>query len=245
MMRILEEIIASLEKGVEVREIRRGPLWTAVVSKHCGLASALNEGGCVGGGTSRDAAAYAGIAADELAALSLSDSIPEASLGLAAINSLVDVDPEQCDEGDAAEFILKAGRGKNVSIIGHFPFVDVVREGARNLWVIEKRPQQGDLEEGASETCLPRSDVVVISSTTLINHTLPRLLELCPPGSTKIMLGPTTPMSPILFDHGIDMVSGSVVTDANIVLENVSKGMSFSAMKKFGGIRLVNLVRKK
>lgn len=228
---------------MKVSEIRRGPLWTGVVSKHCGLASALNEGDCNSGGSSRDATAYAGMTADELAALSLSESIPEASLGMAAINSLIDIDTGSSKEGDAAGFIMKAGRGKNVSIIGHFPFVEKVREVARNLWVIEKRPQPGDLQESASRTCLPKSDIIAISSTTLINHTLPGLLELCPSQSIKILLGPTTPMSTVLFRHGVDMVSGSVVTDTALVLENINKGMSFSAMKQRGGIKLLNLVR--
>ncbi len=244
-MNILKDIIARLEKGIKIREIRRGPLWTGVVSKRCGLASALNEGGCESGGIARDATAYMGTTADELAALSFSESIPEASLGMAAINSLIDPGIETCQEGDAAAFILETGRGKNVSMIGHFPFVDRIKDVAKNLWVIEKRPRPGDFQEGESKHFLPKSDVITISSTTLINHTLSDLLKLCPADSIKILLGPTTPMSTILFDYGIDIISGSFVTDTALVLANISKGMCFSEMKKNGGIRLLNLVKDK
>jgi len=246
-MQILEDIIRSLEKGVKIKEISRGPLWTGVVSKRCGLASAMHEGGCVSaaGKKMQDPGAYADMTADELARFSLSGEIPEASLGMAAINSLIELDQGECEEINASEFLLKAGRGKNVSIIGHFPFVDEIKEVAENLWVIEKRPQPGDYCEDDSKKYLPLSDVVAITSTSLINHTLSSLLELCPGSSIKILLGPTTPVSEILFDYGIDVISGSYVTDTALVLENISRGISFSAMKRSGGIKLLSLVRDK
>ncbi|MFH2013029.1 MAG: DUF364 domain-containing protein [Pseudomonadota bacterium] len=245
-MKILEDIIADLEKGVKITEIRRGLLWIGVVSRHCGLASTLYQGGCGSAGwISDNSPDHLNMVADELAALSFSQDIPEASLGMAAINSLIEFDQDECEELNASDFLLKAGHGKNVSIIGHFPFVDKVKEVANNLWVIEKRPQPGDLEEEKSSTYLPRSDVIAISSTTFINHTLPSILKLCPAGSVKIMLGPSTPMSKILFDYGIDIISGCYVTDTALVLENISRGISFSAMKRSGGIRLLNLFKDK
>ena len=240
---ILEDIISSLEKGVPIGEIRRGPLWTGVVSKRCGLASALNEGGCGAVGAPKDASAYMHLTADELAGLAVSGNIPEASLGLAAINSLIEIDPDECDEMNASEFLFDAGRGKNVSVIGHFPFVDDLKKIAGNLWVIEKRPRPGDVTEEEGNACLPESDLIAISSTTLINHTLASILKLCPENSIKVMLGPTTPMSKKLFDYGIDVISGSYVTNTELVLGNIDRGLSFSAMKRSGGIRLLSLAR--
>jgi uncharacterized protein (DUF4213/DUF364 family) len=113
----------------------------------------------------------------------------------------------------------------------------------KNLWVIEMRPRPGDCGEVESARYLPVSDVIAISSTTLINHTLPSILELCPAASMKILLGPTTPLSKVLFNYGIDIISGSLVTDTALVLENVRRGVSFSEMKKSGGIRFASLVR--
>ncbi|HPJ33310.1 MAG TPA: DUF364 domain-containing protein [Spirochaetota bacterium] len=244
-MKILTDIISSLEKGIGIKEICRGPLWTGVVSRRCGLASALHEGDCstAAGKGMLDPGAFLNMTADDMAELSFSEKIPEASLGLAAINSLIKLNEDDFEEVNASEFILKAGKGKNVSIIGHFPFVDEIREEARNLWVIEKRPREGDCTEDEGNKLLPESDVIAISSTTLINHTLSSILELCPPSSVKILLGPTTPMTEIFFDHGIDIISGSYVTDIPLVLESIGMGIGFSAMKKRGGIRLLSLVK--
>jgi uncharacterized protein (DUF4213/DUF364 family) len=42
-----------------------------------------------------------------------------------------------------------------------------------------------------------------------------------------VILGPTTPMSPILFDYGIDAISGSIVRDRELVTQQVKEGISF------------------
>lgn len=79
--------------------------------------------------------------------------------------------------------------------------------------------------------------------TTLINHTLPTLLALCRKGSVKMLLGPTTPMSMVLFDHGIDVLSGSMVIDKDVVLKHVSEGSDFMRLKKTGAVRFVSMAK--
>ncbi len=114
---------------------------------------------------------------------------------------------------------------------------------ARHLWIIEKQPRPGDYPEQAGETFLPQSDIVVISGTTLLNRTLPGILALCRKDSVRMLLGPTTPLSEVLFDYGIDILAGSLVTDRDTVLRSVSEGASFRQIKKKGGIRLLTLIK--
>jgi uncharacterized protein (DUF4213/DUF364 family) len=68
--------------------------------------------------------------------------------------------------------------------------------------------------------------VVAITGTTLINHTLESLLDLAR-GKVVIVLGPSTPLSPVLFDHGVSYVCGSLVEDPVAALRCVSEGESF------------------
>lgn len=49
-----------------------------------------------------------------------------------------------------------------------------------------------------------------------------------------LVLGPSTPLSPILFDHGVDIVSGSVVEDVGSVLWVVSQGGNFRQVHRQG-----------
>jgi uncharacterized protein (DUF4213/DUF364 family) len=55
-----------------------------------------------------------------------------------------------------------------------------------------------------------------------------------------MVLGPTTPLSPVLFDHGADVISGTQVVDAELALRCLSEGATFRQMK---GIRLLTMER--
>jgi uncharacterized protein (DUF4213/DUF364 family) len=243
-MQILRDIIASLKADSPVQEVRRGLFWTAVVSRRCGLASTMMRGLCPD--ENKDNGNFrppSEMTAMELAQLSLSEDISEASLGLAAINSLIDTNISAAMEINAGDILMEHGKGKNISVIGHFPFTDDLRKTARNLWIIERRQRPGDYPEGDAGTYLPQSDVIAISGTTLINHTLTAILAVCPSGSVKMILGPTTPMTPVLFDFGIDIISGSVVTDTLTALRYISEGANFRQLKRTGSVRLITITK--
>lgn len=242
-MKILKDIINSLKADFPVREIRRGIFWTAVASKYCGLASTMMYEAC---SNENSESPYPPLLTEktalELAQLVFSDRISDASLGLAAINSLLHIDESRCIDINAGELLIRTGVDKNVSVIGHFPFSDELRKVTKNLWVIEKRLKPGDYPEGDAKIYLPRSDIVAISSTTLINHTFQEILNMCPEGSIKMLLGPSTPMSPVLFDYGIDIISGSKIVDEEKTLRYISEGVNFRQLKRTGAIKLLTMI---
>jgi len=125
-----------------------------------------------------------------------------------------------------------------VAIIGHFPFISRLGTVTGELWVIEKNPQAGDFAEAEAEKLVPQADVVGITGTALTNHTIEHLLGLCQPHAYVIILGGTAPLSPVLFDYGVDAVSGTQVTDPETVLRYVSQGATFRQIK---GIRLLTM----
>ena len=85
-------------------------------------------------------------------------------------------------------------------------------------------PEGDELPPQACEDVLPKSDIIVITATALINHTLQRLLELGKNG-INIVLGPSTPMSPILFDFGADILAGVKVIDKNALVKSITQGV--------------------
>ncbi|HSQ16074.1 MAG TPA: DUF364 domain-containing protein, partial [Anaerolineales bacterium] len=87
---------------------------------------------------------------------------------------------------------------------------------------------------------IPQADVVAITSSALINHTLDDLLALCRPEALVMMLGPSTPLSPLLFNHGVDILSGSLVVDESAVMRTVGQGASFQQVE---GVRLLTFRR--
>jgi len=178
----------------------------------------------------------------ELAKLARSESTLEASIGLAAINSLLEVDESRCIELNAEEVILKEGAGRRVAIVGHFPFIPRVREVAGRLWVLERRPVEGDLPAEMAAEVLPQADVVALTGTSLINHTFERLVGLCRPDALVIVLGPTAPLSPVLFDYGVDVISGTKVMDVEAVLRCIGQGATF---KQVEGVRLLTMMKER
>lgn len=241
-MDIINDLLSVLDYNTPVIDIRQGPFQTAVMTRRGGLASTPHDSGPhhekspVG-----KPGSLLELSARDLAHLALSSSQHEAAIGMAAINSLVDVDENICVELNAADLIARKGEHKKVSIIGHFPFIPSLRPVVKELWVIEKNPQEGDFPESDASRYLPVSDVVGITGTALTNRTIGRLLELCDPDAYVVVLGGTAPLSPVLFDHGVDAVSGTLVVEPESVLRCVSQGATFRQIK---GIRLLTMMKK-
>jgi uncharacterized protein len=246
-MPILDQLLDSLPPG-QVKDVRIGLHWTAVLVQtagetRCGLASTLH-----GGHDHRNrpdvpqAGELEGASANELARHVLGDAPVMASLGLAAINALLPRPPQPWSDENASEIIARFGAGQRVALIGRFPFVDELRPRVGELLVLEQNPGPDDLPAGAAPAVLPDADVVAITGMTISNHTLEGLLELCRPHAKVVLLGPSTPLSPVFFDYGVDVVSGALVTGIQPVLRLVSQGGNFRQVHR-GGVRLVNLFK--
>jgi len=239
----LKDILSSLKNDYQVSDIRTCLYWTAVTSLGCGLASSMATSITISKGDQVERAGYLlPSGAKELAKLSFSAHILEASIGLASINSMISVDEAQCLDLNAEDEMSVRGKGKRIAVIGHFPFVKNLRSIAEKLWVFELpgRGRPGDLTGEEIKTLLPQSEVVAVTSTTLINHTLGSILDLVAPNAYKIMLGPSTPLSPVLFDYGFDALAGSVVIDRDLVLKCISQGANFRQVQ---GVRKI-IIRK-
>ena len=237
-MKILDALISSLGEDSIVQGVYACVFWTAVVSKNCGLASTFREehprhGRVRGVGNLRGKSALA------LAEYAKSDNFLEASIGMAAINSLIDVDEAKCIRENAFDVLAEKGRDKNIAIVGHFPWIPELRKVAKQLWVIEQRPQEGDLPAEAAEDVLPQAHVVGITGTSFINHTLQKLLDLAK-NSFIVMVGPTSPLSPVLFDYGVDVISGTKVVEPEKVIRCISEGAVFQQVE---GVKLLNMAR--
>jgi len=239
-MKILDDLLMSLRGNeVPVKAVHTCVFWTAVVSKHCGLSSTFRDEGIPHDRGVREVGRLTQKTALELAEYAKSDSLLEASIGMATINSLIDIEESSCVEKNAFEIILEKAEGKNVAIVGHFPWIMKLRERIKNLWVLEQKVRAGDLPASEADRILPQCEVVGITGTAFINHTLEGLLALCRKAFV-VLIGPTSPLSPVLFDHGINAICGSKVIDTDQVIRSISEGATFKEIK---GIKLLTLTR--
>jgi len=236
-MKILNEILAGLDYDAPVREIRMGPFQTGVFTRYCALASTPHQASPHHESFPvKEAGSLLEKSARELAFMAESENVFEAAVGMAAINSLLEVDESRFENLNAADILAREGEGKRIAIIGHFPFIGRLRRIASQVWVIEKNPRDDDFTEDDGARLIPQADVVGITGTAFTNHTIENILAACAPRAYVMVLGDTTPLMPLLFEYGIDCISGTRVVDPAAALRCASQGATFRQLK---GIRLL------
>jgi uncharacterized protein len=226
---IYDALLAGIPEDLCITSSLLGRSWCLVQSEGIGLA--MNYRGGIGQGDVRPP--YAGRRVAEVAGLMKSWSLPDASLGVAALNSVYNSPGRVAGwlnkpvnavlSGAAFESLLEAMTGKNVAVVGHFPGMEAAAKRCR-LTVLERNPQEDDLPDFAAEYVLPQQDFVFITGTTLTNKTLPRLLELSA-RATTVLLGPSVPLTPLWFEWGVDILAGTVVLDQPAVWQACLDGV--------------------
>lgn len=238
-------ILESLAE-VPLLQVQIGLNWTAVVVEkggvpRCGLAATL--------ALEHDHTAEADIPApgrlEEMPALELagwieSDIPLRRSLGCAAINALLDHHPASWIDQNAEQAMLEHGRGKKAVLIGHFPFAERLRDQFEDFKVLDLHPKGAVLPASAAPDVLPQADLVAITGMAFINRTLPGLLDLCRQDAYVLILGPSTPLTPLWADYGVDLLAGSIVEDIPAVLAALAQGATFRQLHR-QGVRLITM----
>lgn len=173
---------------------------------------------------------YTGMSLQQLAQAAKSWNLTEAGFGMAAINAYYNT-PERLEQLAAYEPFdnyCTDGldlRGKRIGVVGHLNMPASVHEQAASVRILERNPRPGDYPDSACDWLLPQCDVVIITASTLVNKTLPHLLDLCQNAYT-ILAGPSCPMCPGLLEMGIDRIAGLVITDTLGMREKIIKDIS-------------------
>lgn len=182
----------------------------------------------------------------EMASLIKSWNMTEAAMGHAAINAYYN-NPKTAEENGIAltgslhsedrtadPFITyqKDVRGKKVSVVGHFPYIEQLLKPVCDLNIIETEPYNDDYPEQAAEYVIPGSDYVFIGSITFVDKRLPRLLELAGDAYVGIV-GPVTTLAPVLFEYGVNEMDGFVIKEPSIA-ERIFKGQEIGKIYSSG-----------
>ena len=173
---------------------------------------------------------YTGMPLKELAHAARSWNLTEAGFGMAAVNACYNT-PERLEALRAYEPFDKYCTdgvellGKHIGVVGHLNMPQSVYEQAASVRILERSPRPGDYPDSACDWLIPQCDVVIITASTLVNKTLPHLLELARNAYT-ILAGPSCPMCPELLDFGIDRIAGLVVTDKEGMKDKIRREIS-------------------
>lgn len=180
-------------------------------------------------------------AAGPWAALLESWDAGEAAIGLAVANAMLALDPAPSTALDGVAWLLERAVDRSVAVVGHFPFADRrLRPIARQVWIIERDPGEGEVGGVEAESILAGAEIVVITGSAVANHTIDDLLVCIHSQATVMMLGPSTPLVPRLLEQGFHALSGVRVADEESVAHGVAAGDSF---RRMAGLHRVTITR--
>lgn len=224
---LYDVLIQGVSSDALITDTLMGECWTAVETRnHFGMAMTTP----VDTAPRLLSADHTGLSLKELAQAAKSWNLTEAGFGMAAVNAYYNT-PARLDSLGAYEPFERYCtngvdlQGKHIGVVGHLNMPPSVYEQAASLRILERNPRPGDYPDSACDWLLPQCDVVIITASTLVNKTLPRLLELSKNAYT-ILAGPSCPLCPQLLELGIDRIAGLVVTDTEGMKEKIRKEIS-------------------
>jgi uncharacterized protein len=240
----LREYAAGPAHDRTAADVRIGLCYTAVLldDGSAGVAYTFKE--CLPSGCDvfQGKRPVAGKTASETLAYLSSPDLLERAVGLATANALINHSREELVAGDILD-VLACGADDRVGMVGYFPpLMPVLKPKVKELLVFEAllKGTPGVYAEDQAAALLPSCTVAIITATTLLNNTLPELLEACRNCRAVAIVGATTPLAPEVFkQQNVTLLSGIVVTDPQGILRQVSEGGGMGSFK--GYIEKVNL----
>lgn len=221
---LYDVLIQGISSDALITDTLMGECWTAVETRnHFGMAMTTP----VDTAPRMLSADHTGLSLKELAQAAKSWNLTEAGFGMAAVNAYYNT-PARLDSLGAYEPFERYCtngvdlQGKHIGVVGHLNMPPSVYEQAASLRILERNPRPGDYPDSSCDWLLPQCDVVIITASTLVNKTLPRLLELSKNAYT-ILAGPSCPLCPQLLELGIDRIAGLVITDTEGMKEKIRK----------------------
>lgn len=170
------------------------------------------------------------------------DNILRKTLGIATLNALssliweleppteyaIEMSKDAFDELDVTKY------EKTVVIGALVPMLKKLIAAGKDFRVLEQDSRTLKERElpyyapaEAAPEFVPHADLLVITGVTILNDTLPSILAMAKPGAEILVTGPTASMLPEpLFDKGVTMAGGILVTKADEVLDILCEGGS-------------------
>lgn len=230
-MKILNDLFEKYKIDEIVKSITTSTFSVLVESKFAGMASTFSKQQNVDHLNKKPVS--------ELIKLVFNDNLFETAIGIASLNSIIPIDKNKIKEINAKNLIIEKGKGKNVAVIGHFPFVEKMGDSFSQFHVFEKNPTKNDIHADKIPKLLPEADVVAITGATFVNKTFMNIMENIKKTAYVIVLGPSTPNSEILFDYGVDAVCGSIINNISEVKTQLKFAKRFRELKGITGVSIL------
>lgn len=221
-MGLIEDVLKEIEDK-PIDDVRIGSAFVGVmVLSRIGVAHRVDEG-------YKNIKNYENLKGKKVAKLIYSNDLIELAIATAAINA--QLKPNNVKKGNIFKKILEiADKFDTIGIVGKFPIITQLEDLDCKFYAFEKKPFPGFLPVEKEKELLPKCDLIIITGTSFVNKTLEDLLGLC--NGYTMLVGPTTPVTDVLFDYGIDVLAG-VSSNSAKLLDIIEKGGGTKEFKKF------------
>ncbi len=174
--------------------------------------------------------------------LSSRDTLRRA-VGMACLKSLLPV-PPRVISGNAITMVEAAAAKVPTCFIGYFKEAAEWREKGLPVTIVELFPKPGDTHWDDADEVLGKAQIVLMSGLTVVNETLSAVIRRTPSARIRVMMGPTVPPSPVLFDYGIDMLGVTLVSDMKLMARYAELGGGSISYSPPGALERINLVKE-
>ncbi|MHC1726986.1 MAG: DUF364 domain-containing protein [Syntrophobacteraceae bacterium] len=185
----------------------------------------------------RDYRCYEGERATELLS-SIKSPLPlHRSMGLALVNALnyheANGFPEDSTDGLWMDS-FGIGTGTRVATVGLFrPLMKNFRDSGALVEVLDDFQGVGE-RSSFYEKLKEWAEVLVLTSTSILNDSTEEIINCLAPGVKVVMLGPSTPMVADAFSHlPVHMLAGTVPVDKEGVLRAIRHGAGTPVIHRF------------
>ena len=174
-----------------------------------------------------------------------SDHPLERSMALALVNALNYENALEYPEDKKNKIIFdifKIGADTRVAMVGFIgPLVELLKQKKADVEVLDTSRNLGQKEVFYAQLG-NWADVLLLTSTSILNNTTEEILQNVHPKVKTIMLGPSTPMVAAAFEHlPVHMLAGTVPIDKGNVLKAIRHGMGTPVLQKFSRKSYISL----
>ena len=178
----------------------------------------------------------------EILKYSLDPNVLKSAIGVATLNALSQliIESEQGVEypivKDTDGFdLLKIQPTETVSLIGAFgPYIRRLKIMGNPFFIVERntqtlRPDEMKYYKPESEMsfALKESEVVIVTGTAIVNHSIDTILSFVSNGKRTAIIGPTASMIPdAFFERGVNVMAGVRILESDLMIKILKQGGS-------------------
>ncbi len=178
----------------------------------------------------------------EIINYSLEPNVLKSAIGIATLNALSrwiiesedDTDYQIIKEADGFD-LLRIDPHETVSLIGAFgPYIRRLKMMGNPFYIIEKNPQTLRPDEmkyfkpeSEMSSVFKKSNVVIITGTAIVNHTIDHILSFVKNRIRTAIIGPTASIIPdAFFKGGVNVMAGVRILNPDLMIKILKQGGS-------------------